>query len=169
MVKQTDLPKNCYPGENFLQFHLRPIRQQGFDRSDIPNPLDRNSILLETKTLLEEKPLATGACFDENIHDRLERRSFGSVRSLSTSTSAVSKDLIRKPQPPPIMENLLFEDAGVTFTCEERSGGNPPEFMVNKAQESQLNLDNYEVVFLGTGAALPSKYRNVSSTLIHMR
>ncbi|XP_015768967.1 PREDICTED: zinc phosphodiesterase ELAC protein 2-like [Acropora digitifera] len=51
--------------------------------------------------------------------------------------------------------------------CEERNGASP-EFMVNKAQESQLNLNNYEVVFLGTGAALPSKYRNVSSTLIHM-
>ncbi|XP_067043243.1 zinc phosphodiesterase ELAC protein 2-like isoform X1 [Acropora muricata] len=167
MVKQCDLPKNCYPGENFLQFHLRPIKQQGFDRSDIPNALDRNSILLETKTLLEEKPLATGVCVDENTHDRLERKSFGSVRSLSTSTSAVSKDLIRKPEPPPILKNLPFEEAGVTLTCEERNGASP-EFMVNKAQESQLNLNNYEVVFLGTGAALPSKYRNVSSTLIHM-
>lgn len=94
MVKQCDLPKNCYPGENFLQFHLRPIKQQGFDRSDIPNALDKNSILLETKTLLEEKPLATGVCVDENTHDRLERKSFGSVRPLSTSTSAVSKDAL---------------------------------------------------------------------------
>lgn len=168
-MKQCDLPKNCYPGENFLQFHLRPIRQQGFDRSDIPNALDRNSILLETKTLLEEKPLATGACVDENTHDRLERKSFGSVRSLSTSTSAVSKDLTRKSEPPLIMKNHLFEEAEVTLRCDERSGASPAEFMVNKAQESQLNLNNYEVVFLGTGAALPSKYRNVSSTLIHMR
>lgn len=29
--------------------------------------------------------------------------------------------------------------------------------------------DDFQVVFVGTGASLPSKYRNVSSTLLHTR
>ena len=33
-----------------------------------------------------------------------------------------------------------------------------------------INLDeDFEIVFLGTGACLPSKYRNVSSTLVKIR
>ena len=36
--------------------------------------------------------------------------------------------------------------------------------------DHQSNEDeNFEIVFLGTGASLPSKYRNVSSTLVNIR
>ena len=43
------------------------------------------------------------------------------------------------------------------------------ELVEMKTQQCSSNHENYEVVFLGTGASIPSKYRNVSSTLINMR
>ena len=172
MVKQSDLPKNCYPGENFLQFHLRPNKKQGFDRSDIPSKLDTNSILLETQTLLDGRTHATCASgLEEKTCDRLERKTLGSVRSLSTSSSARSRDMIRETRPLQIVGNPIremLEAVGVTFIGEDE-GHTLTDIIKMKAEESQFKRNNYEIVFLGTGAALPSKYRNVSSTLINMR
>lgn len=174
MVKQADLPKNCFPGENFLKFHLRPIKHQGFDRSGIPDKLDMNSILQESQTLLEDKLNVTGAAgFEERSHDRAELKSLGSVRSLSTSSFAGSRDLIRNP---PTLSTFqysvreILEAVGVTaFGDEEERGVSLRELVEMKAHQSRINRDNYEVVFLGTGASIPSKYRNVSATLINMR
>lgn len=171
VVKQSDLPKNCYPGENFLQFHLRPNKKQGFDRSDIPSKLDTNSILLETQTLLDGRTHATCASgLEEKTCDRLERKTLGSVRSLSTSSSARSRDMIRETRPLQIVGNPIremLEAVGVTFIGEDE-GHTLTDIIKMKAEESQFKRNNYEIVFLGTGAALPSKYRNVSSTLINM-
>lgn len=173
-VTDDDLPKNCFSGENFLQFHLRPIKQQGFDRSDIPKKLDMNSILQETQTLLADKLNVTSATgFEQRRHDRPELASLGSVRSLSTSSTAGSRDLIRNPPTLRSSRNPLrdiLEAVGVTFTMDsEDDGVTLTELMEMKARQFSFNRQNYEVVFLGTGAALPSKYRNVSSTLVNMR
>ena len=173
VVKETDLPKNCFCGENFLQFHLRPIKQQGFDRSDIPQKIDVNSIVLETQTLLagELNNVNRGTGFEERCHNRAELKSLGSVRSLSTSSSAGSRDLIRDPSTLSTFGNPvrdILEAVGVPFlSCEEGSEGGVSlrEWVEMKARQHK----NYEIVFLGTGASLPSKYRNVSSTLINMR
>ena len=174
MVKQGDLPKNCFPGENFLQFHLRPIKHQGFDRSDIPNKLDVNSILQESQTLLDDERNVTDAAgFEERSHERAELKPLGSVRSLSTSSSAGSRDLIRNP--PTLltfkshMQEILEAVGATAFLDEEERGVSVAELIETKARESLINRKNYEVVFLGTGASLPSKYRNVSATLINMR
>lgn len=177
VVKETDLPKNCFCGENFLQFHLRPIKQQGFDRSDIPQKIDVNSIVLETQTLLagELNNVNRGTGFEERSHNRAELKSLGSVRSLSTSSSAGSRDLIRDPSTLSTFGNPvrdILKAVGVPFlSCEEGGEGGVSlrEWMEMKARQSVFNHKNYEIVFLGTGASLPSKYRNVSSTLINMR
>ena len=105
-------------------------------------------------------------------HDRTGFASSAtSVRSLSTSSSAESTDLIRSPQrnllgkfQNPVRE--IFHEAGAEAGAEETS------FTVKdimQVKSHQAMHKDYEVVFLGTGASIPSKYRNVSATLINMR
>ncbi len=61
---------------------------------------------------------------------------------------------------------------------------NPQKFTCRRDEEHVLNLESsnrtlasdfkdlgkdFSIVFLGTGASLPSKYRNVSCTLVNIR
>lgn len=168
------MPRNCFAGESFLQFHLRPIKRQGFDRCAIPDKLDTNSILHEARSLLNGIQNVTGVTgFDDSRnYNREELRQLGSVRSLSTSSTVRTRDLIRNPhvlqmQKIPVRE--ILEAVGATFMGENKSGSTLAELVKMKAHQTVVNRDNYEVVFLGTGAACPSKYRNVSATLINMR
>ncbi|XP_078348561.1 zinc phosphodiesterase ELAC protein 2-like [Oculina patagonica] len=172
-VRQDQLPKNCFPGENLLKFHLRPIKQEGFDRTDLLQKLDCDSIIKETQTLLAGKLNQLGATgFEQRSHDKTElASSASSARSLSTSSSSGSRDLIRSPRrdpfsrfPNPTIE--ILEAVGVRFLDTEEHGYTVHEITAMKARQG-IHKD-YEVVFLGTGASIPSKYRNVSSTLINM-
>lgn len=173
-VAQDELAKNCFPGENLLKFRLRPLKQQGFDRSDTLQKLDFDSLVEETQTLLASKlneSVATGHV--EKGHDRTEFASSAtSVRLLSTSSSVSSTDLIRSPQRNffskvfnPFRE--MLDAVGVPSLTSEESGVTLKQLIQMKRHK--VTHKDYEVVFLGTGASIPSKYRNVSSTLINMR
>ena len=157
-----------------LKFHLRPVKQQGFDRSETLLKVDFDSLVETTQTLLASK-LKKSVATDlvEKGHDSTEFASSAtSVRSLSTSCSAGSTDLIRSPN-----RNLfsklqnpgkeILDAVGVPFLASEETGISLKELIQVKSR--QVTHKDYEVVFLGTGASLPSKYRNVSSTLINMR
>jgi len=172
-VAKDELPKNCFPGENLLRFHLRPVKQQGFDRSETLQKVDFDSLVEETQTMLAtklKKSVATDLV--EKGHDRREfASSAASVRSLSTSSAAGSTDLIRSPKrnlfskfQNPVKE--ILDAVGVPILTSEETGYSLKEII--RVKSRQVTNKDYEVVFLGTGASIPSKYRNVSSTLINM-
>jgi len=109
----------------------------------------------------------------EKGHDRREfASSASSVSSLSTSSSAGSTDFIRSPKrnlfskfQNPVKD--ILDAVGVPFLNSEDTGISLKELI--RVKSRQVTRKDYEVVFLGTGASIPSKYRNVSSTLINMR
>lgn len=173
-MKQDELPKNCFPGENLLKFHLQPFTQRGFDRSDLLQKLDFDSIIEETETMIGDKLNELGPKgFEQRSHARKElTSSVGSARSLSTSSSAETRDLIRSPcgdlfskSQNPVLE--ILDAVGARFLNSEERGCTLQDIIKRKSR--QVKHKDYEVVFLGTGASMPSKYRNVSSTLINMR
>ena len=158
-VTKGELPKNCFPGENLLKFHLRPVQQQGFDRSETLQKKDFDTLVEETQTLLARK-LNESVATDlvQTGHDRTGFASSAtSARSLSTSSSAESIDLIRSPK-----RNLFSKFQNPVRDILHAVGA---PFLTSE----EVAHKDYEVVFLGTGASIPSKYRNVSSTLINMR
>lgn len=163
-VTEDALPKNCFSGENFLQFHLRPIKQQGFDRSGIPQKLDINSILQETQTLFAGQLNIRATGFQQRSHDRAELASLSLVRSISTSSSDGSRDSRRNPP----MSSTFINSVRDTLEAVGTGVKSLAELVEMKTQQCFSSHENYEVVFLGTGASIPSKYRNVSSTLINM-
>ncbi|XP_049849537.1 uncharacterized protein LOC126319882 [Schistocerca gregaria] len=71
-----------------------------------------------------------------------------------------------------IDDSLCFKDC--TPFCDSVNSDTINLGSDSKTQSSSIqgqgpfSSDPFEVVFLGTGAALPSKYRNVSSTLVHI-
>lgn len=163
----TALPKNCVSGETFLQFHLRPLKQQGFDKTNIPQKLNIDSTLQETQTLLTGSLNTISVpSFQLRNHDRTElATSLGLVRSISTSSSSGSQDLYTDLGTTKTIKNCVRDAIEAVGTKVKSLAGS----VERKAQQFFSNHENYEVVFLGTGASIPSKYRNVSSTLINMR
>ena len=163
----TALPKNCVSGETFLQFHLRPLKQQGFDKSNIPQKLNIDSTLQETKFLLAGSLNTISVpSFQLRNHDRTElATSLGLVRSISTSSSSGSQDLIIDLGTTKTIKNSVRDTLEAVGTKVKYLAGS----VERKMQQFFSSRENYEVVFLGTGASIPSKYRNVSSTLIKMR
>ena len=163
----TALPKNCVSGETFLQFHLRPLKQQGFDKTNIPQKLNIDSTLQETQTLLTGSLNTISVpSFQLRNHDRTElATSLGLVRSISTSSSSGSQDLITDLGTTKTIKNCVRDALEAVGTKVKSLAGS----VERKVQQFFPNHENYEVVFLGTGASIPSKYRNVSSTLINMR
>lgn len=151
-----------------MQFHLRPLKQQGFDKTNIPQKLNIDSTLQETQTLLTGS-LNTSVSvpsFQLRNHDRTElATSLGLVRSISTSSSSGSQDLITDLGTTKTIKNCVRDTLEAVGTKLKSLAGS----VERKAQQFFSNHENYEVVFLGTGASIPSKYRNVSSTLINMR
>lgn len=56
------------------------------------------------------------------------------------------------------------------FTCQISDGEYELKNSKSALANDLRNLDkNFSIVFLGTGASLPSKYRNVSCTLVYIR
>lgn len=163
----TALPKNCVSGETFLQFHLRPLKQQGFDKTNIPQKLNIDSTLQETQTLLTGSLNTISVpSFQLRNHDRTElATSLGLVRSISTSSSSGSQDLYTDLGTTKTIKNCVRDAIEAVGTKVKSLAGS----VERKAQQFFSNHENYEAVFLGTGASIPSKYRNVSSTLINMR
>ena len=163
----TALPKNCVSGETFLQFHLRPLKQQGFDKTNIPQKLNIDSTLQETQTLLAGGLNTISVpSFQLKHYDRTElATSLALVRSISTSSSPGSQDLITDLGTTKTIKNCVRDALEAVGTKMKSLAGS----VERKAQQFFSNHENYEVVFLGTGASIPSKYRNVSSTLINMR
>ena len=163
----TALPKNCVSGETFLQFYLRPLKQQGFDKTNIPQKLNIDSTLQETQTLLTGSLNTISVpSFQLRNHDRTElATSLGLVRSISTSSSSGSQDLYTDLGTTKTIKNCVRDAIEAVGTKVKSLAGS----VERKAQQFFSNHENYEVVFLGTGASIPSKYRNVSSTLINMR
>ena len=145
--KDYSLPTNCFPGENCLKFHLRPSSQQGLDLSDKPDVLDVKSIIVETQVLLGIKTLRSGVV--EETDPLLSTRTF------STSSSSGLSEC-----------NQISRILQAVGACHsEDSYG----MSLKGSMESKPDRKDFGVVFIGTGAAIPSKYRNVSSTLINMR
>ena len=180
-IKQDALPRNCVPGENLLKFYLREGKQQGFDRSEVLQKLDVNTVMKETEALLNEQSIELLCDRDLEKRSTEEKESLsvaGTSRSLPTSSSLVASDLIRSPPTNRLAEsryrNVLRDTlnaVGVPLSGTERSGFTLSEMIQMKVKKSawEMQHKDYEVVFLGTGASIPSKYRNVSSTLINMR
>lgn len=179
-INQDDLPKNCFAGENLLKFYLREGKHQGFDRSEVLRKLDVDSIIKETQTLLNEqsKEVSSERGFGQRSTEQKELSSAAGTSRLSPTTSAsVVNDLIRSP---PTNRNTKInfgnalidslEAVGVHLLGTERRGSSLSEIIQMKVKERAWEREHkeYEVVFLGTGSAIPSKYRNVSSTLINM-
>ena len=150
-----------------MQFHLRPLKQQGFDKTNIPQKLNIDSTLQETQTLLTGSLNTISVpSFQLRNHDRTElATSLGLMRSISTSSSSGSQDLITDLRTTKTIKNCVRDALEAVGTKVKSLAGS----VERKAQQFFSNHENYEVVFLGTGASIPSKYRNVSSTLINMR
>ena len=140
-----------------------------------------DSIIKETQTLLNEqsKEVSRERGFGQRSTEQKELSSAAGTSWLSPTTSmSVVNDLIRSP---PTNRNTKInfgnalidslEAVGVHLLGTERRGSSLSETIQMKVKERAWEREHkeYEVVFLGTGSAIPSKYRNVSSTLINMR
>ena len=127
--------------------------------------LDVDSIIKETQTLLYDQSnevLSAAGIEQSSANNKEVISAAGTSRSLSTSSSSGAlRDSFRSPDPNALTK-INFKDILKTTLDAVRAHFFDPE-------EQPIKQKDYEVVFLGTGAAIPSKYRNVSSTLINMR
>ena len=148
-----------------MQFHLRPLKQQGFDKTNIPRKLNIDSTLQETQTLLAGSLNTISVpSFQLRHYDRTELATSLGL-AISTSSSSGSQDLITDLGTTKTIKNCVRGALEAVGTKVKSLAGS----VERKAQQFFSNHENYEVVFLGTGASIPSKYRNVSSTLINIR
>jgi ribonuclease Z len=109
-VQHKPMPSNCFRAENLLRFAMSPVKDIGFDRCDIPMPID---IEAEVSSVLQANSEYSDA-----------------MTALQSNLSA--SKMIAHP-------------------LDRFQRDNAPE-----------------IVFLGTGSAIPSKYRNVSSTFLRI-
>lgn len=154
---------------------MRPVKQQGFDRSETLRKVDFDALVEGTQTLLARK-LNKSVAIELVGKGHDDRREFASSpmsdSSFSTNSSAGSADLIASPKrvlfseiQNPVRDVLDAVREPLPRVTSEETG----QIIHGQVKSHPVSHKDYEVVFLGTGASLPSKYRNVSSTLINMR
>eukprot|EP00899_Mesostigma_viride_P020766 jgi/Mesvir1/28691/Mv11183-RA.1 len=151
-------------GENLLRFHLRPLAAQGLDRSLVPPPLDVAAVqvaLVDDMPAVAEALRAMAARIAAGPLEQAERdigqlavagRS-GMDRGTNTAVLKEGSDGVGSPP--------RVDGAGAVGQLGAAGGAHPLAVCPNAR-------DTLELVFLGTGAAIPSKYRNVTSLYIHM-
>ena len=66
-----------------------------------------------------------------------------------------------------LASNLTSSTSATPHTCPSQPNLQPPLFLSLPLQ-SLAPEDGFELTFLGTGAAIPSKYRNVSSLFLDL-
>lgn len=138
------------PGRNLLKFLLRPATRAGVDTSEVPPVLDVAAAQAELRASAPEAAAAA---------DALAGR-------IGPSTGC-------GPGRPEPRAGALEADAAADAPAEGAlpgsglglglgSGGAAVPECVARAGREEL-----EVVFLGTGASIPSKYRNVTGLYLH--
>ena len=136
------------PGRNLLKFLLRPATRAGVDTSEVPPVLDVAAAQAELRASAPEAAAAA---------DALAGR-IGPATGCGPG----------RPEP---RAGALEADAAADAPAEGAlpgsglglgSGGAAVPECVARAGREEL-----EVVFLGTGASIPSKYRNVTGLYLH--
>ncbi len=130
--------------ENMLRFSLAPLREWGLDRSEVPSRVDEAA---EVDTVLDALPE-----FKESISS-LQRQlgQFSESSQDCTLSSSSSSSMIACA--------AGTDAAGDQASCRTLHRFTPS---LDPARPDP------EIVFLGTGSAVPSKYRNVSSTFVQL-
>jgi ribonuclease Z len=142
-----------------------------------PNRYSMTDVAATTSLLHEISPFAFGTPLHNN--DELPQKLIGSksdsIKELTDSMQAATIDLNIKIRPdiklvlsPAPISKDLYISKDVSDLAREANHLNLSNKESIERWAANLGLANAEVITLGTGSAIPSKYRNVSSTLIRV-
>jgi len=141
------------PGRNLLKFLLRPATRAGVDASEVPPALDVAAAQAELRASAPEVAAAADAlagrvgpaagCGPGRPEPRAGAPGAGAAADAPAGGAGPGVGL------------------GFGSGPEVGGGGAVPECVARAGREE------LEVVFLGTGASIPSKYRNVTGLYLH--
>ena len=153
---------------NLSKFNLRPKKSFGVDSSDELKQIDIEQLVKETMEIL------SGSSHEERSADKKK----GNEDLGTNGCETLKKDTSHKR----ILENSKddqFEISPARKIC--KCVGNPRDVhssskLLAGEEKASFTIEGSKtesrfpyVVFLGTGSSIPSKYRNVSSILLHAR
>ncbi|XP_032236963.2 zinc phosphodiesterase ELAC protein 2 [Nematostella vectensis] len=217
---KKDLPQfpiRTMPGAFCLQYHLRPLKQQGYSTSDVPEPLNVQELKNEAITAIKDiKKREDSLGFDKmspsndlqtpNLDLKAQAVTQDTEMRLDNKSETKSKISETKHNVSPdnctdLEQSIKSEDklspetlnlsdvskvlrekytSSLLNTCNQSNSIADSDSKHDNREKGALDLGSslttksqgsvddfdFEVVFIGTGASLPSKYRNVSSTLL---
>ena len=130
-------------GKSFLKFHLKPLRKMGEDTSDVLRPV--NEDMTEHVREIQSNPklasaIATGQALTGRPYLVASSDNMDTSEDLSSDSEKQTTKVDSK------IENLCIDPHPLTASFQ--------------------SADDAVITFLGTGASLPSRYRNVSGILV---
>lgn len=140
-------------GKSFLKFHLKPIRKMGEDMSDILRPIEED-IIEHIHEIQSNPKLASAIAEGQSLNDKSHTIS---VRSVSD----ISSEFADEKAHPAIADKDPTTSATKVDSQVEKLSTDPRPLLA-----TFQSTDDAVVTFLGTGASLPSRYRNVSGILV---
>ena len=179
-------------GKSFLKFHLKPVRKLGEDHSDVLGPLE-DEISERVTEIQSNTKLASAIAAGQAIskpesakaqnstNDSLEDIAGARTNPRGAVEKPKSEDLTNKsdsaghisnPTDAPNMTKDIMSDT------EAKPDEEAPVNQVDRRMFEKLCIDprpltpffhspdDAVVTFLGTGASIPSRYRNVSGILV---
>ena len=171
--KYTKSHSRTYSCRNLSKFNLRPKKAFGFDSSDELKPIDVGQIVQETLELLSVEPNSERTVRDKgdvsecqaNKANNEEMNQEHAIKSAKCKRTMKDDD-----------NNVEDEIVPASKICRCATNTKDVHLCSALAKEDKCNLISSGnkhnarfpfVVFLGTGSSIPSKYRNVTSILLH--
>lgn len=157
---------NTFWCKNMSKFNLRPKKAFGFDSSNDLTPMDTEKIVFDTLEILRNG-IAEGASAntaDSNVTRKFNADSYDecSMRSMNVKRNIKEDNDEHEFAPPKKICKCS------SFNTEDQASGNEERKCTCESDKNNRNRFPF-VVFLGTGSSIPSKYRNVTSILLHSR
>lgn len=144
------------------KFILRPQKSFGIDLSDQLKPIDTHSIICETLDVLRDSPCEEEFTIGENSKSAQEGKDATELRESMKKRSAVQEGVGG-------CESEIAPPSKICKCIANDDGGRTSIRHCSESERSGMGRKFPFVVFLGTGASIPSKYRNVTSILLHTR
>eukprot|EP00794_Sanderia_malayensis_P008752 gene8751-9687_t len=167
--------------ENLMKFNLRPLSQLGPDYSEVLGDIEAELIVEEALVALREfESSQSNGKVDNESNERNKNRNVAqsSESNAIEDSTVVGKDNVcdevgakrRRPDNEGKERNGVVQLKVSKF--DNKAGGEINDESdicncINGNTFEDADCKYPEIVFLGTGSSIPSKYRNVSSILVH--
>ena len=160
-----------YLYKNLSKFTLRPKKTFGVDSSDELKQIDVGQLVKDTKEILKGS-VSEGILTDINKQIDSKEENDRNLYENSTKDAKNKRTLKdnNETQIDTVPAKMICKCD--TYAEDSRSG---TKVLVDGMKDSFETEGNRleerfpSVVFMGTGSSIPSRYRNVSSILLHMR